>query len=172
MEADTADALAATPQQQAEPARERVLAEAKAEAEMTAASSAKALRSAPAAPVAAASPPPAPVAPVVLQPRGAPWPFGLVPTLAPDTACARLTQESGGECRARIVSGGLELRLTGGDSQWLYRLRDSLAELGWQEAPGVAVGSARYSRRTSAGLERFEWSPQSGALVLRLLAAD
>lgn len=171
METDTADALAGAQQQQAAPARERIVAEAKAEAEMAAAASTKALRNAPAAPVAAAAPP-APVAPSALMPRGAPWPFGLVPTLAPDTACARLIQESGGDCRARIVSGGLELRLTGGDSQWLYRLRDSLAELGWQEASGVPAGSGRYSRRTTAGIERFEWSPQSGALVLKLLAAD
>lgn len=167
METDTADALAGAQQQQAESARERMVAEAKAE--VAAASSSKSLRNAPSAPVAAAAPPPAPAA---LQPRGAPWPFGLVPTLAPDTACARLIQESGGDCRARIVSGGLELRLTGGDNQWLYRLRDSLAELGWQEAPGVPAGSGRYSRRTTAGIERFEWSPQSGALVLKLLAAD
>lgn len=171
METDTADALAGAQQQQAAPARERIVAEAKAEAEMAVASSTKALRNAPAAPVTAAAPP-APVAPSALMPRGAPWPFGLVPTLAPDTACARLIQESGGDCRARIVSGGLELRLTGGDSQWLYRLRDSLAELGWQEASGVPAGSGRYSRRTTAGIERFEWGPQSGALVLKLLAAD
>lgn len=167
METDTADALAGAQQQQAAPARERIVAEAKAKAEVAAASSSKSLRNAPSAPVAAAAPPPS-----ALMPRGAPWPFGLVPTLAPDTACARLIQESGGDCRARIVSGGLELRLTGGDSQWLYRLRDSLAELGWQEAPGVPADSGRYSRRTTAGIERFEWSPQSGALVLKLLAAD
>lgn len=115
---------------------------------------------------------PAPAPQFALVPRGAPWPLGLVPTLAPDTACARLTQESGGDCRARIVDGGLELRLTGGEPQWLYRLRPSLDELGWQEEEGAIADGARYSRRTTAGLEQIEWRPDRGAVLLRLRGAE
>lgn len=122
--------------------------------------------------VAAKSAPAAPVPQFALVPRGAPWPLGLVPTLAPDTACARLTQESGGDCRARIVDGGLELRLTGGEPQWLYRLRPSLDELGWQEEEGAIADGARYSRRTTAGLEQIEWRPDRGAVLLRLRGAE
>lgn len=121
---------------------------------------------------APAAPAPAPVPQFALVPRGAPWPLGLVPTLAPDTACARLTQESGGDCRARIVDGGLELRLTGGEPQWLYRLRPSLDELGWQEEEGAIADGARYSRRTTAGLEQIEWRPDRGAVLLRLRGAE
>lgn len=121
---------------------------------------------------APAAPAPAPVPQFALVPRGAPWPLGLVPTLAPDTACARLTQESGGDCRARIVDGGLELRLTGGEPQWLYRLRPSLDELGWQEEEGAIADGARYSRRTTAGVEQIEWRPDRGAVLLRLRGAE
>ncbi|MFZ5722538.1 MAG: hypothetical protein ACOY33_02640 [Pseudomonadota bacterium] len=114
----------------------------------------------------------APAAQQALAPRGAPWPYGLVPTLAPATACARLVQESGGSCSARLAGGALELRLSGHDPEWLPRLAAALAELGWQPEFAGAEG-ARHVRLTEAGRERIEWSLKSGGVLsLRLVAAD
>ncbi len=106
-------------------------------------------------------------------PRTSPWPFGLVPTLAPDTACARLVQDSGGRCHGRVMARGLELALSGGDPDWLPQLRLALEELGWQRdaATVSATDTERYTRATAAGIESFGWRVEAGRVVLTLQAA-
>lgn len=134
-----------------------------------------AVPAAPAEPVApAVTPalPPATSPAVSTSTRITPWPFGLVPGIAPAVACARLVQESGGTCSARLDSGGaLELRVRPEDPDWPSRLRESLDSLGWQEDPSVPEDGARYRRQTARGDERFEWTTAGADWTLRLVAA-
>lgn len=123
--------------------------------------------------VPAAAPP---AAPAVAGPRqsatvarAGSWPFGLLPTLSPEVACARLTQDAGGSCSGRTEGGGLVLRLTGADRDWPERLQEALTDLGW--LPDPAAGAGQYRRSLPAG-DLLAWrSPAPGVLELRLRPA-